>query len=199
MPIKLTPLGEETVAKLCVPVTTAVTACVPPRKDFKVMLRSEGWTLANDALLVMASNTFDPRSDNPLIVGQYLADAMGIPPALADELVQALHDQGYIEQLPLERDRQMVWMNNIFTDVFSHEQRLRLFVVLRESLENKELCTALGDLPMTTMRHHLDILRGYNFIEYGRGGRKMTYSLCRPMLYVFIRRFSRLILGEEYE
>ena len=198
MPIKLTPLGEKVIKTLTETTAAPLTTRLSPDREFALIRREEGWSLANDALLVMSGDGFNPESENPIIVGQALADAMGIPPALADELIQALYQQGAIGILPLGLDQQFDWLESVLSEVFSHESRLRMILKLSIPHGNVELCEEMG-LALMTMRHHLNVMQGQHFVEVAREGIRKYYSVCRPMLVVFLRRFQRIFLEEEHE
>jgi len=198
--VRLTVAGQEFAQKLNATPRQFLAPVVNPWDEFIPMDPTEGWPLANDALMILGGFldiSIEVEFMNMSSAATALAPYMGIPRPIIEEILCELRERGMIEINPTS-DRELILWVAACSDVLAHESRITILRVMESGSKTApELLAAIGELNgsvnMMTMRHHLMPLIDMGLVEKGRATKFVEYTLMRPMLWVYKRRMERVL------
>ena len=150
-----------------------------------------GWNLANEVVRLLRKGV-ESATNTTGDVALKLREYIEIPQAVMEEILLELSDTGFVEVAPVSLQQQAAWAVNMFR-VLAHHRRARIILTISESdvATSKDLCEALGDVPVMTMRYHLDPLVKHGIVEAVNRDGHIEYTLVLPLLKAIGRRFNR--------
>jgi len=171
---------------------------VPPitkmvKDEFTPVDPNAGWSIANEVVrLFSQAGGLLVESATTLCVAGKLAEWLDVPRAVLEEVLFELTELGYIQVFPIPEEQLVAWTVHMLR-VVAHPSRAKIITSLRNDLAtSKELCEFLGNVPIMTMRYHLDPLIKAGIVEKVKRER-LEYTLMRPMLGAISRRFKRCL------
>ena len=150
-----------------------------------------GWNLADEvvSLLKTEMQVETVTSSN---VAFKLRQHLEIPQAVLEEILLELVNLGFLEVSLCSADQELSWLVDMLR-IVAHERRAKIILTISEKLvaTSKELCEALGDIPVMTMRYHLEPLVKAGFVDAVNREGHIEYTLVLPLLKAIGRRYNR--------
>lgn len=159
--------------------------------QFTPVSPNEGWNLANEVVRKLRKGV-ETRTNCAAELAQKLREYIEIPQAVMEEILFELSELGFVTVVAPLLERQAAWATNMFR-VLGHHRRIKIILAIAENdvATSKDLCEVLGDVPVMTMRHHLDPLLKNGFVEAVNRDGHIEYTLVKPLLKAVGRRFHR--------
>ena len=159
--------------------------------QFTPMSPNEGWNLANEVVRKLKKG-IESATRTSGDVALKLREWIEIPQAVMEEILFELSVLRFVSVVPVPIEQQAAWATNMFR-VLGHHRRIKIILTIAENdvATSKDLCEVLGDVPVMTMRYHLDPLLKNGFVEAANRDGHIEYTLVKPLLKAVGRRFNR--------